>query len=96
MSYVIYNKETTLILRERAFSKEYYATERAAKAALTRFSKKDPKISRDDFAIADSKDFHENIEKMKTVKNLMSGKPMEIPVNTPNCCNPGSETYWSM
>lgn len=32
----------------------------------------------------------------KTVKNLMTGKEIEIPVDTPWCCNPASETYWSM
>ena len=33
---------------------------------------------------------------MKTVHNLMSGKEIQIPTDTPNCCNPASETYWSM
>ena len=32
----------------------------------------------------------------KTVKNLMTGKEIEIDADTPNCCNPASETYWSM
>jgi len=32
----------------------------------------------------------------KTVKNLMTGKLIEIDADTPNCCNPASETYWSM
>jgi hypothetical protein len=34
--------------------------------------------------------------KMKTVVNLMSGKEMTIRADTPNCCDPSSETYWSM
>lgn len=34
--------------------------------------------------------------KMKTVKNLMSGKDVQIDRDTPWCCNPASETYWSM
>ena len=33
---------------------------------------------------------------MKTVKNLMSGKEIQIAVDTPLCCDPSSETYWSM
>jgi hypothetical protein len=33
---------------------------------------------------------------MKTVKNLMSGKDVQIDRDTPWCCNPASETYWSM
>ena len=34
--------------------------------------------------------------KMKTVRNLMSGKEVEIPADTPIHCDPSSETYWSM
>ena len=33
---------------------------------------------------------------MQTVKNLMTGKDMQIDRDTPWCCNPASETYWSM
>jgi len=35
-------------------------------------------------------------EKYMTVKNLMSGKDVVIAKDTPHCCNPSSETYWSM
>jgi hypothetical protein len=31
-----------------------------------------------------------------TVKNLMTGKDVQIDRDTPWCCNPASETYWSM
>ena len=31
----------------------------------------------------------------KWVKNLMTGEMVEIPHDTPWCCNPASETYWS-
>jgi len=34
--------------------------------------------------------------KMITVKNLMSGQDVQIDRDTPWCCNPASETYWSM
>lgn len=30
----------------------------------------------------------------KTVTNLMTGKEVEIDVNTPRCCDPSSELYW--
>lgn len=33
---------------------------------------------------------------MKTVRNLMSGAAVEIPHDTPRCCDPSSELYWSM
>jgi hypothetical protein len=34
--------------------------------------------------------------KMKKVKSLMSGKEIEIREDTPYCCDPSTETYWSM
>lgn len=33
---------------------------------------------------------------MKTVKNLMTGEEVQIAEDTPWCCNPASESYWSM
>jgi hypothetical protein len=33
---------------------------------------------------------------MKTVKNLMTGKDIEIDRDTPYCCDPSSERFWSM
>jgi len=38
----------------------------------------------------------EYVPTMKTVKNLMSGKEVEIPHDTPRSCDPSSELYWSM
>jgi hypothetical protein len=32
----------------------------------------------------------------KTVTNLMSGKEVVIPTDTPRSCDPSSELYWSM
>lgn len=32
----------------------------------------------------------------KTVTNLMTGKPISIPVDTPRACDPSTELYWSM
>mgnify|MGYP003352350192 CR=1 FL=1 len=33
---------------------------------------------------------------VKRVTSLMTGKEVEIAEDTPWCCNPASETYWSM
>ena len=33
---------------------------------------------------------------MVTVKNLMTGKDIQIDRDTPWSCNPASESYWSM
>jgi hypothetical protein len=32
----------------------------------------------------------------RTVRNLMTGEAVEIAHDTPHCCDPSSETYWSM
>lgn len=34
--------------------------------------------------------------KMKKVKNLMTGKEIEIREDTPYCCDPSTELYWTM
>ena len=34
--------------------------------------------------------------KTRKVRNLMSGEEVEIAYDTPLCCDPSSETYWSM
>ncbi len=39
--------------------------------------------------IIESKEF-------RNVKNLMTGKDMQIAADTPHCCDPSCETYWSM
>ena len=38
----------------------------------------------------------EFVPTMKTVKNLMSGKDVQIAHDTPRSCDPSSELYWSM
>jgi hypothetical protein len=38
----------------------------------------------------------ETVPTMKTVTNLMSGKEIQIPHDTPRSCDPSSELYWSM
>ena len=94
MSYVVYNKETTKTIRAKAYGKEYYATEAAAKAFLTRMVKMG--YRKEDFAVAEIGDFRANIEKYENVTNLMSGKQVRQSVNTPLSCDVSSETYWSM
>ena len=38
----------------------------------------------------------EVVPTMKTVVNLMTGKAIEIPHDTPRACDPSSELYWNM
>ena len=39
---------------------------------------------------------YEYFPAMITVKSLMTGQDVQIDRDTPWCCNPASETYWSM
>ena len=34
--------------------------------------------------------------KMKKVKNFMTGATIEIAEDTPYCCDPSTELYWTM
>jgi hypothetical protein len=100
MSYVIYHKETTRLFYIRARSVGCYTdswkTAGACKATLTREEKKNPEFNRDDYAIAEKADFHANIEKSITKRNPFTGKDITMPINTPACCDPTTETYHSM
>ena len=98
MRYIAYNKFTTRYLTKHPKVRtklENFATYSAAQAAITREHNRGA-IDRIDFLIAESSVFHASIEKTETVNNLMSGKPITQSVNTPICCDPSSETYWSI
>jgi hypothetical protein len=38
----------------------------------------------------------EYVPSMVVVKSLMTGQDVQIASDTPWCCNPASETFWSM
>jgi hypothetical protein len=97
MRYVVYHKDTTRYLCKHPKVRTDHTSfdgERAAKAALTR-EVNSGAVKREDFLIASSEDFVA-IEKTETKGNLLSGTPFTQSVNTPLCCDPSSETYWSM
>jgi len=109
--FYIYEKSSTYIMGKvnthtgevRPDHRQSYKTMDAAKAALTRMSKRyradlldsvnDPVFR---YGIAEADYFHKSIEKSRKTSNMMSGKPMVEPVNTPNYMSPSSEAYWSM
>lgn len=72
--------------------KETYANERAARAAATRISK----IKQDagPFVVMDIQTYRAQVP-MREVVNLMSGKTVLEPADTPWGCSVASETYWS-
>ena len=98
MDFAIYDIVTTRfvrIMRNGYWQDATYKTEAAAKTAFTRLVKQG-KIKPASHAIAPLDIFHQQIEKKETKTNLLSGKTFEQSVNTPLCCDPSSETYWSM
>ena len=109
MSYVIYEQSSTYIMGKpdrngvvRPDHRKSYKTLGAAEAALTRICKAegllqtDPNYGRYRYAIAARAYFHQNIERQRTVENMMTGKTFSQPINTPAHMSPASETYWSM
>jgi hypothetical protein len=107
--YYIYEQSTTYIIGKpdrngvaRPDHRQSYKTMASAKAGLTRIAKAegllktDPNYAEYRYAIAEAEYFHKHIEKSRTVKNLMNGKPFTESVNTPGYMSPRSESYWSM
>lgn len=105
MSFVIFHKDTTQylrIFRNRYWqSADFYKTEQAAKAGLTRavkWSNAKPSrtpINPDEYRILPMDQF-KLIEKTEVKHNLLSGKEFTQSVNTPASCDPSTETYHSM
>lgn len=48
------------------------------------------------YAFTNDDDYHNNVVKTWRVKNLLTGEDVEVNSNTPRCCDPSSELYWSM
>jgi hypothetical protein len=93
MAYVVYNINTTAIVTERAYGKQYYATEAAAKAAKTRICRK-KNIEDAVLAVQGSEAYHLLIAGTREVVNIMTGKTVRESVNTPWSCSVASESYW--
>ena len=109
--FYIYERTSTYIMGKmntrtgevRPDHRKSYSTMSAAKAALTRMSKRyradlletvnDPQYR---FGIAEAEHFHKTIEKSRTVKNMMNDADIVETVNTPGYMSPRSEAYWSM
>ena len=109
--FYIYERTSTYIMGKmntrtgevRPDHRQSYKTMPAAKAALTRMSKRyraDLKETVNDpqyrYGIAEAAYFHSTIERSRTVRNMMNDVEFSEPVNTPNYMSPRSEAYWSM
>ena len=100
--FIVYHKESTVKMKQ-------FETETAAKRSVTCMNRNArntaPKntfnygVSKEDYApyaYTDAEDYSKNVVYNKKVINLMTRKEIEIPSNTPACCDPSTETYWSM
>ena len=91
MFYIV-SKGTCLIVTDGPNRTRAYKTFGSARATRTRLCNK-AGYTVDQLNIIDTKHYK---PRMVTRKNLMSGAEFEEDVNTPNCCSPASETFWSM
>jgi len=112
--FYIYEKSSTYIMGKvnkwdgtvRPDHRQSYKTMPAAKAALTRMSKRhradmlesvnDPVFR---YGIAEAGYFHKTIEKKRTVYSIFDedkDSPLVEGVNVPGYMSPRSEAYWSM
>ena len=86
MKYTVYN------VRTKRFHKEY-ETLRGAKIAVSRLNK----TTRNEFACIESELFQEQFNKWTTVQSLVGGHEVQIrEQDVGTCCDPSTETYWSM
>lgn len=92
MSYYIIIRATGLIATDGPNKTRSYKTRGAAQATRTRLCRK-AGWTAGELSIVDVKDYK---PRMVTRKNLMSGIEYQEDVNTPLCCSPASETFWSM
>lgn len=99
MSYVVYEKESTKRidnLMGGPRNKTSFATMASAKAGRTRFLKAQVVFTADDILIEESEKFYDEIEKDVHGVSAQDGKtPVTVKANTPLCCDPRFERYWS-
>ena len=94
MSFIIFHRDSTITHRNRRTRREHWETVISAKGEITR-----SKLDKEVWLIEEYDHFKKKIEKTEVVysiHDLKREKPITQSVNTPLCCDPSSETYWSM
>ena len=84
-TFVTYNVKSTQAIN-------YFDTEASAKRSTTCANKR---AGAGVVAYTSLPIYNTLIVTKKTVRNIMSGALVEIDSNTPRCCDPSSELYWS-
>lgn len=93
MVYVVVDSSTRCKIAHPRTGVDYYATERAAKAAATRISKLKDFMGK--LVIMDSVTYREQVPQIEVI-SIMSGKAVMIAADTPWHCRPDAESHWSM
>lgn len=86
MTFFVYHRKSTQIIKS-------FNTHSGAKRSMTCMNRN---AQSDEYAVAEEGFYEKNIVWRKKVKNIMTGQEIEIPSNTPRCCDPSSELYWTM
>ena len=86
MSFVVYHRASTQLIKT-------FTLESAAKRSRTCMNRN---AGGDQYSYISETSYYKHVVTTKKVTNLMSGEEIEIPSNTPHCCDPSTETYWSM
>ena len=90
--YYVIARETGMIVSDGPNKGRAYKTWGAARATRTRLCSK-AGWKAGDLQIINAKTYQ---PRMVERTNLMTGQKYMEDVNTPNCCSPSSETFWSM
>lgn len=102
--FVIVNVDTKkLYYKSGHYCSAMYETERGAKAACTRLNRAftgcEMKVSNGkdvvQWTVMSASEYRARPVKMVKKINLMSGQEYTEAEDTPLCCSPASETYWS-
>ena len=84
--FTVYHKSSTVAVKS-------FQTASAAKRSCTCMNRN---AGSNVYAIATSDFYNTFVVEKKVVKNLMTGQDVVIDSNTPRCCDPSSELYWTM
>lgn len=93
MSFVIFNIETNKVYKKFGGIRTF-ATTRSAKGMSTRLNNGEG-LSRLPWHVITLEEYKSQPTKTHLVKNLMTGKMVEEPIDTPWRCSVASESYWS-
>lgn len=94
MFYIVEKETGKGHIKKGGYGTTMYETERGAKIVCSKLNKEEAK---DKYIVVDVEVYRELYPvKMVERVNLMTGQKYMEAEDTPNCCSPASETYWSM